>query len=67
MMTEKLALQIAFNEVTVTAIEDIKLAYETLVNSESWHDGSGVIARAVDRLRDRILNESENIKDSTRE
>ena len=44
----------------------MKEEINTLLNSESWHNGSGVTARAVDKLRDAIVQEEKVLRGGCR-
>jgi len=41
---------------TAIVISDMKQEMKTLLNSEEWHNGNGVTARAVDKLRADIIH-----------
>jgi hypothetical protein len=50
----------------MSSLSEMKEEMDKLLNSESWHNGNGVIARVVDKLRTDILQEEKSLRQSCR-
>lgn len=46
----------------MSSLIEMREEMKQILNSESWHNGNGVTARAMDKLRDEINKKEKNLR-----